>query len=169
MEVDLILCDIITKELGIDPSLVVVKDDDFVAPTDPTLLYATVGLQRTKILSSKVEYDYGEEGDTTASEIKSVCFYKTLIIELNSKNRDALERQEEIIMSLTSYYSQNQQALNQIRIFRGPDIINISSTVGPFTLKKYQIPVIITGTKTKTTPLIPIYDKFKPVEVTANE
>lgn len=169
MEVDLILCDIITNELQIDPSLVVVYNQDFIPPTDPTLLYATVATRKSKILSSKVTYDYGDAADETATEIKSISFYKTLIVEVNSKNRDAYERKEEIIMALTSYYSENQQGLNQIKIFRSPDILDISGIVGSFALNKFQIPVIITGTKEKRTSLVPIYDKFKPTEVLTDE
>ena len=86
-------------------------------------------------------------------------------IEITSKNRDAQTRYHEVIMALTSDYSEQQQELNQIKIFRTGQILYLSFIEASSSLHRYRIHVIINSVKIKETDIIPFENFQTPQEV----
>lgn len=164
MEVDLILADIITNELQISASRVVVYNQNFDAPKDNNL-YVLIKNERDKTLGTTNTYD-----KDTNLEKKSVSRFTYFNIEFISKNRDAYERRHEAIMALTSTYSIQQQETNQIRIFRAGDPLDISAVEGARALNRWRIPVVISNLKLKSTDISTmIINKFQQEEVLVDE
>lgn len=158
MEVDLILCDVITNELAISATRVVVYNQNWKAPTDDAL-FIVVKTVREKIIGSNNNFD-----PDTNEEVKTVSSFIFLDIEITSKDRSALERKEEVLMSLTSTYSRRQQEDNNTSMYRDPTIIDLSEIDGSSALHRFRIPVIMTQIKIKRTVISPI-DKFKETEI----
>lgn len=158
MEPDLILADIIQAELGLAGDRVVVYDENFVAPSDPEI-YVIIRKNPARVISSSNEFD-----SDTNEEVKSVVLNETYDVEISSQNRTAQERHPEIIMALTSTYSERQQEDNAIRIFRTREIVDLSLIEGASALRRYLIPVIINRVVTKRTAIVPI-ESFQEPEV----
>src|SRR4030042_2538711 len=117
MEVDKLICNIIQNEMDTPAGRIMVKTQNWTPPSDNSY-YITVGIRSQKIVSSTNKYNYA-----TDQEDKAVLTYTTLDINITSKNREAIERKEEIVMALTSPYSQQQQELYHMKIFRPSDIL----------------------------------------------
>ncbi len=157
MEMDQIIAGIITNELSIAPTRVSCYGQNFVAPKDGGL-YAVVSMRTPFILGSKQSFDYD-----TNEEIKEVSMFIDLDIEVTSKDRSAVERKEEIIMALTSFYSISQQEEKGFKLFRNSSIIDLTFVDGSSSLYRFKIPVTATYNKTKRTP-VSYFDKYRSVE-----
>lgn len=152
------LCTIIAAEMELDPSRVVVYNQNFKAPSD-TEIYIIVAKRSVRIVGSKNEPD-----PDTDEEIKSVILNETYDVEITSKNTDAKMRAPEIIMALTSSFSVQIQEEGNFKISRTSDILDLSFISGPSALHRYRIPVIIDRVMTKRTS-IEMIDKFQTPEV----
>jgi hypothetical protein len=159
LELDVILADIITNELQIDPTRVVVNNQDFEAPNDDELYIVVSIAPNIQILSSTNKFD-----PDTNEEVKCIVTYSNLTVELTSKNRDAVTRKEEVIMALTSFYSVQKQEELKIKIFRAGDILDLSFVEGASALNRYNIPVKISSLTEKRTA-IEYFDKFRANEI----
>lgn len=153
MEPDIILCDIIATDMALDPTRVVVYDQNFKAPSDPEI-YVIVRKNPARVIGSSRTFD-----PDTDEEIKMIALNETYGVEITSKNRTAQDRYFEVIMALTSVYSQQQQEEHNIRIFRTREIQDLSLIEGASALHRYLIPVIIDRVETKRTAVIP-YESF---------
>ena len=153
-EPDVLLCKIITHELEIDRDRVVVYDQDYDPPKDD-LLYIVVSTRKSKPLSVSNVFDY-----KTNEEVSTVITYDNFDIDITSKNRDAIERKEEVLMALTSFYSIEQQELNSIKIFRTGDMIDLSFIEAASALKRFRISGIISNIKEKRKAAA-YFDKFR--------
>jgi hypothetical protein len=153
-EPDVLLCNILTHELEIDADRVVVYDENFDPPKDD-LLYIVVSTRKGKPLSVINDFD-----SDTNEEVSTVVSYDSLDIDFTSKNRDAIERKEEVLMALTSMYSIEQQILNSVKIFRNGDILDLSFIETASALKRFRIPVIIANVKEKRKAAA-YFDKFR--------
>lgn len=149
-EPDKILGDIIQDFMVLDPTRVVVYDENWDPPKDQGI-YITIQTDPTDILGVSQNFN-----PATGEEESSVSAFQRLTVNISSRDRSALERKEEIVMALTSTLSVQRQELEQIRIFREGPILDLSFIEGPRALHRYQIPVKITfvKTKTKTVPFI---------------
>ena len=79
IKTDIILCDIITNELGIDPSRVVIYDQNWKSPKDDDI-YIVVSTGPSRIIGNTNRFDYENE-----QEIKCVSISTTYNIEITSK------------------------------------------------------------------------------------
>lgn len=156
---DLILADIIATDMSLDADRVVVYDQNFIPPKDQNI-YVIIALQSTRIIGSVNKFD-----PDTDKEIKSTSLAETYNIEITSKNRDAQTRYHEVVMALTSDYSEQQQELNQIKIFRTGQILDLSFIEASSSLHRYRIPVIINSVKIKETGIVPFENFQTPQEV----
>ena len=156
---DLILADIIATDMSLDADRVVVYDQNFIPPKDQNI-YVIIALQSTRIIGSVNKFD-----PDTDKEIKSISLAETYNIEITSKNRDAFSRFHEVVMALTSDYSEQQQELNQIKIFRTGQILDLSFIEASSSLHRYRIPVIINSVKIKETGIVPFENFQTPQEV----
>jgi len=159
---DIILCDIIADEMELDPSRVVVYDQNFKPPTDADI-YVIVAFSSSKTIGSNNKFipaDPTAEPPTEDREIKSISRSETYNVEITSKNTDAKYRYDEIVMALTSTFSEQKQEENNIRIFRTGTPLDLSFIEGGSSLHRYRIPVIINSVKIKEKTII-TYDKFQ--------
>ena len=150
----IILCDIISTEMEIDPSRVVISNQNWKSPKDDDL-YVVVSESTSKVIGSNIRFDSDND-----KEIKTLSISATYNVEITSKNTDAKTRKEEIVAALTSGYSQTQQEDNQIRIFRTSQILNLSFIDGRSSLNRYQIPVVINYVRKYEKSITPL-DKFQ--------
>lgn len=163
---DIILCDIITNELGIDPTRIVVYNQNWKSPKDDEI-YIVVSESTSRIIGNNNRFEPADseaEPPTVDREVKTVSDSTTYNIEITSKNTDAKYRKSEILMSLGSDYSEQQQELNNIRIFRTSQILDLSLIDGSSALHRYRIPVIINSVRTKETPIV-TYDKQQALDI----
>ena len=158
-DVDIILIDIIRTEMSLAESRVAAYAQNWKSPIDQNI-YIIVALQSTRIIGSVNKFD-----PATDKEIKSTSMSETYNIEITSKNRDAQTRYHEVIMALTSDYSEQQQELNQIKIFRTGQILDLSLIEASSSLHRYRIPVIINSVKIKENDIIPFEHFQTPQEV----
>lgn len=165
MEPDIILADILTEELSLDPTRVVVYDQNFIAPKDD-LIYIIIALQTPRVIGSNNRFEPADPEavpPTEDREVKNISLSETYNIEITSKNRDALLRYPEVVTALTSTYSQQKQEENQIAIFRTAQVMDLSFIEGGSSLHRYRIPVIINSTRIIEKVITPI-DKFQSPE-----
>ena len=146
-EPDLILADIIQTELGLPSGRVVAYAENWEPPKDSGI-YVTIQTEPTHVIGSNVTYD-----PVAKTETKSVSCAQRLTVNITSRDRSALERKEELVMALTSTYSQMQQDANQVRINREGDIMDLSFIEASKALHRYQVPVKIFYLKSKTSPV----------------
>jgi len=154
MEIDIVVADIITNELQIDPSRVVVYGQNYKAPDDQDL-YVVIRTTNDTILSSTNRFE-----KSTEKEIKKVNSFVDLIIEITSKNRDAYDRKHEIVMALTSTYSVKKQEELQFKLFRTKNIIDLTFIEGSSSLYRYNIPVRASVLHIKETT-VDYFDKYR--------
>jgi hypothetical protein len=158
MEKDLIIADIITQELQINKERVVVYSQNFCPPKDDNL-YVIISTRIGKPLSSSNKFD-----KDTNEEVKSVSSFNDYDIEITSRNREAIERKEEIIMAITSTYSIQKQDENSFRLFRAGNIIDLTFIEASSSLNRFRIPVRCTDLKTKRTT-VDYFDKLRDNEI----
>jgi len=154
---DIILCDILAHEMGLDASRVVVYDQNFKPPKDDDI-YIIISFSYSHIIASTNRYNA-----LTGQEKKSVSKADSFNVEIASKNTDAKYRKEEIIMALTSTYSEQKQEENQIKISRNSRILDLSYIDGGSSLHRYRIPVIINSMSTKN-DIVEYFDKYRTPE-----
>jgi hypothetical protein len=159
MEVDKLICNIIQNEMNTPNGRIMTKTQNWTPPSDNSY-YITVGIRSQKIVSSTNKF----VPSTEDKEEKAVLTYTTLDINITSKNREAIERKEEIVMALTSTYSQQQQELYHMKIFRTNDILDLSFIEASSGLNRFRISCIVSSIREKQTS-IDYYDKFKHEEV----
>lgn len=158
MDIDIFVADIITNELGINANRVVVYGQNFKAPNDDNL-YVIVKTGATIILGSVNRFD-----ESTLEEVKSITSFVTLTIELTSKNREAYEKKEEVVMALTSVYSIQKQEENSFKLFRAGDIQDLTFIEGAASLYRFNIPVKANYLTIKRTE-VPYFDKKRANEI----
>jgi hypothetical protein len=156
MEADIMICDIITNDMNLNPKRVVVQNQNYEAPKDQSL-YITVRTGSPKVLSVTNTYDNNKE-------IKQTVNYIPIAINITSRNREAMERKEEVLMALNSTYSRQKQEEYQIKIFRPSQIMDLSFIEGSAGLNRYKIDCIVSQLKT-VEKTIDYYDKFRHEEV----
>lgn len=143
-EPDLILADILTHEMNLDAARVVVYDENWEPPKDKGL-YLIIQTGPTEIIGSTSIFN-----PSTNTEEPGVACVQTLQVNVTSRNRTALQRKEEVVMALTSSYSQSIQEAQQVKITREGPIQDLSFIEGASALHRYQVPVKIFYVKLKT-------------------
>lgn len=145
----LLVCDIIQNQMGLGPNQVYLYNQKINIPTD-SLLYIAVG-----VVSCKPFGNSNAPSDFSGSSLdsgQSTNFQATLSLDVFSRDLEALNRKEELIMALYSNYSQQQQELNGFYIARLPmNFLNLSEIDGAAILYRFNISVNIQYQVTKTT------------------
>lgn len=135
--VPLLLCDILQEELGIANDHIYMWDLKIPKPTDDTLFIA-VKIFRPVPFSNTTKFN----GDGTTTQ--SVNMYADIQISAISRNHEARDRKEEIMMALNSQYSQSQQYANSFKIGNlppGRQVINVSEQDGAAIPYRYDMMV----------------------------
>jgi hypothetical protein len=148
-EIGQLLGDIISAYMALDPERVILKDEGFDAPKDDELYVLIEYEDDTPVgLGSIVD-------SATGIETSHYSGFANFTIEIVSRNRDATDRYQEVLMALQSVAGQQAAELNQVAFFRGKPL-NLSAIEGAASLRRWHIPVIVSyvQTKTATAPLI---------------
>ena len=137
-----VIIQILTQEMDIDPSRIWVLDQNRLIPTDQGAFYI-VGLIDAHVMQNSVRMEQETVGSITAQhQINEVMQCETIQIDMLSRNNDSILRNWEIMAALNSYYAQQQQELNNFRIFPRPmSIMNTSSAEGGSNINRYTITV----------------------------
>lgn len=157
---DIILCGIIATDMSLDPTRVVVYNQNWKSPKDDDI-YIVVSGGPERIIGNTNRFDPDSE-----QEVKRVSVSATYNIEITSRNTDAKYRKAEVLAAIGSDYSEQAQESNQIRIFRTNQITDLSFIDGRSALNRYQIPVIINSVQIYE-KAIEFYDKFQETEILA--
>ena len=133
-----ILVNVIKSELSIDDNHCFIRNQNFKVPSDEGL-FVVLGLVDSKIMSSNNEVlpvSGGMEENQIVLSAESIQF------DVYSRDNSALLRRYEVLQALSSIYCQQQQELNNFRIFQIPHtFINSSEAEGGSRLNRFTIVV----------------------------
>ncbi len=164
-EISLLLCSILEHELELPQGRIAIYNQNYKAPNDDDL-YIIVGMQSARIIASTRGYKPDTDQDKPDSDrgVQNIVKATNYWIEFTSQGTQAMDRQGEVIAAIDSYYSQQVQAMNTIKISRTPDILDLSFIEGPSSLYRYRFNVIINNVETITKD-VESFNKTKPSEV----
>jgi len=142
-----VLADIITKELSLTPATTEPKDNrvfiynqDFVIPTYDDM-FIVLSESPGKVIANVNRY-VGEGVDT--KEVQDLIMQREIGIDIMSKNSEARNRKEELLLALTSNYSQQKQEENGFRIFgHSFSFVDISENEGAARITRYRASVFL--------------------------
>lgn len=155
----LLFCDIIQTELGLATGRVYIWDQKIFQPTDSNLYIAV------SVLNPK-PFGNSSTIDSSGNEVQSLNMYVTLGIDIMSRDTEALNRKEEVIMALQSIYARQQQEANSFYIGKiSTSFVNLSSVDGAAIPYRYHIDVAMQYFVTKTQPA-EYYDSFSAASIT---
>ena len=160
-----IIINILIEEMGIDPARIWIEQQNVKIPTDNGL-FIVVGLADAKVMCNTT-YMVAETVDdvTTQHEINQVQQREEIKISILSRSNEATFRNWEVVAAMQSFYSQQQQELNNFKIFRIPaNVIKIPTIEGGSNINEFAITVsaFVWYKKDKliTSPLGDYYDDF---------
>lgn len=158
----MLLCDIIQKELNLDPGQVYLYNQKINIPTD-SKLYIAVGILTVKPFGNRNKLNSSGESEQSAN------FMATLSIDILSRGPAARDRKEEIVMALKSDYAQSQQELNSFYIARlTSSFQNLSQEDGAAIPYRFNISVNVQYAAKKT-KAVPYFDDFEGGTVTTED
>jgi len=140
-DISKILCDILQHELSLPNGRVVLYDQNFKAPNDDAL-YIVVGQETSQVIANTKRFD--PEADQMVQKVVTATKF---FVEFTSKNSEAWDRMYEIIGAVNSYYSEQKQEENTIKIYRTQAVNDLSLIEGPSSLHRYRFSVIINSVK----------------------
>lgn len=162
----LLFCEIIQNQLGLKRGRVYLWDQKIFQPTDAGL-YVAVKVLTCKPFGNTNTFD--GSADNTNS-IQSVNMYAQLELDVISRDWEARDRKEEVLMALVSNYSQLQQTANSFFIGKippGSQFINLSDPDGAAIPYRFNISVAIQYFVNKVTA-VQSYDDFLTPQVNTN-
>lgn len=162
MTPDIVLATIIQNEMSIPDGRIVLYDQNFKAPKDDEI-YIIISTGLDNIISNTNKFDH-----VLNEQVQKIQRNTTFNIEITSKNEDAKIRRHEVLMAINSNYAQRMMEENNIRIFRTPNIQDLSFIEGSSALHRYRISVIINSMEIKRSST-DYYENFQKVEVEINE
>ena len=148
---------ILIHELPIDSERVNLYNQKFVIPTDEAW-YIVIERGPSKMISSRntlVDLGAGQG----LQEVMDLNTQDQYTIGVFSRNLDALNRKEEIIMALGSVYAQQIQEKYSFRIFKNPSLTDLSELEGAALLYRFDISVIVHSWRQKVKDA-DFYDAF---------
>jgi len=112
----MLFCDILAKGMGLDPSRVVLWNEKWFSPIDYGL-WIVVSVLRCKPFSN-----IREEAMVNGvfSQIQFTNMRATLDVDIVSRGPEARDRKEQVVLSLYTTYSEQQQEANSFSIARVP-------------------------------------------------
>lgn len=166
-----IMVNIINREMAMPLNSVWLRDEARQIPDDLGL-YIVVGLVNS-IPVSNIVYMQGRAATNSAGDaitrqfqISEAQMQENIQIDVLSRSNDARLRNVEVLMALQSFYSQQQQELNNFKIFRNArNFVNTSSAEGGSFLNRYSLTIaaMVWYRKEKllNSPLGDYYDDFR--------
>lgn len=153
------IADIISKELALDPSQVIIQNQKFKIPNDSKLYVAIKGLTM-RAIANRNHFDDGVEG-------QSVNMFGPVDVAIYSRSTEALTRKEEVVMAMNSNYAKNQQQLNGFLIGKIGNIVSLSEIDGAAIPYFFNVNLNIQYAVTKQRP-VDYFDSFELDDVITN-
>jgi hypothetical protein len=156
-----LFCDILRRELNLENDQVYLWDQKFQPPKD-TRLYIAVGVVSSKPFGNG---NYPDGSGPGLSQDQSVNMQATLSVDIFSRGVSALQRREEVLMALTSWYSKSQQETNSFYIAPlTTTFVNISELDGAAIPYRFSLAVNIQYMVRKVSPQ-PYFDTFNAPQI----
>lgn len=136
----LLFCEIIQRELNLKPGRVYLWDQKIMQPTDSGLYVAI------SVLSCKPFANTNQIDPATGDSIQSVNMLAQLQIDIISRDTEARDRKEDVLLAIGSTYAQQQQQGNSFLIGKlppGSQFVNLSSPDGAAIPYRFSIAVAI--------------------------
>lgn len=159
----LLFCEIIQNQMNLPPGRVYLWDQKIFQPTDSGL-YVAVKVLTCKPFGNTNTYD-GSGSNSNGKQ--SVNMYAQLELDVISRDYEARDRKEEVLMALRSNYSQTQQLANSFYVGKippGSQFINLSEPDGAAIPYRFNISVAIQYFVSKTVP-VPYYTEFETPQI----
>ena len=147
---------IIIREMSLDPSRVNIFNQRFAIPTDDGMFIYLECLP-SKMISNR---NITAQGGAGLQEIQELNTWEQVNIGVFSKNLEALQRKEEVVMALYSQYAQQVQDANSFRIFQMSPIQDLTRLEGTSQLYRYDITVTLHAWYQKI-KAVEYFDQFK--------
>lgn len=160
-----LLIKLLSREMDIDQSRIMIFNSEWNIPTDKHL-FISLDCLPSKIIANRNREVY-DLGTSSYKEVQDLTIQETIVIGVYSKNLEAMERKEEVLMALASIYSQQLQEENSIRIFKIAPIQDLSILEGGSRLYRYDIPIVLFSWQQKSKE-IPYFENFD-VELRVND
>lgn len=160
----LLVCDIIQNQMGLDNSHCYLWDQKIMQPTDSGL-YVAIAVLSCKPFSSQNYLD------ANGNSVQSLNMYAQIQLDIISRDTEARDRKEEVVMSLYSNYSQQQQMANSFglgRIPPGAQFNNLSNQDGAAIPYRFSIAVGMQYFVTKTQG-VPYFSSFSTPTILTNQ
>jgi hypothetical protein len=155
---------IFLQELELDDDRINIWNQKFDIPSDENL-FIVLSYQPSKVIANRNTVKYNP---TTSEyeEIQDVNVQEHITVGIFSRNLDALNRKEEVLMAMASVYSQQLQEKYSFKIARIAPIEDLSVLEATALLYRFDIPLVIFShyQKIKTVEYFETFD----VEVKAN-
>lgn len=160
-----VLADILSHEMQLDTSHIMLNDEKWNIPKDDTIFMVLSYLGPSKTISSSNDTDFSVD---PPQEIQQVTTLEMIQVDLMSYNSDARSRKNEVGMALTSQYSQRLQEKYQLQIAKQPaPMTDVSTLEETGRLKRFTTMVSITALFTKK-KAADYYEQFAEPEVKSN-
>lgn len=162
----LLFCEIIQSELKLPIGRVYLWDQKMAQPTDAGL-YIAVQMLSCKPFGNTNKFD---GSGSNSNQFQSVNNMAILQLDIISRDTEARDRKEEVLMALASQYAETQQEANSFLIGKlppGSQFVNLSEQDGAAIPYRFNIAVGMQYTVVKTTP-VNSFGTFQTPQVNTN-
>lgn len=159
----LLFCEVIQNYMGLANGRVYLWDQKITEPSDAGAFIA-VSVLRCQPFANTNKFD----GNGNA--IQSMNMFAQLSVDIISRDTEARDRKEEILMAIKSDYAQNQQTANSFYIGKlppGQQFVNLSDPDGAAIPYRFNIAVALQYFYTKTVG-VPYFDTFQAPDINTN-
>ena len=155
-----IIGDILVNCMTLDSQQIIIYNQDFKVPETSDLFIVLQYSSSPNVLYNTNQFLPADEGVEGAQQNLSMLAKENYIINVLSKNDESRLRKEEVILSLNSDFSRNQQELYQFQIARlSNSFTNVSELEGAGMLNRFALNISLTAHYSKTVPTV-YYDDF---------
>lgn len=152
-----LLAGVIKSYMGLADGRVILGDERLDAPEDSGI-YVIVIYDAPQVLGINAKRDYSANTETM-----STSTHERWLVEVVSAGYDATNRYMEVYQAIASSAGIQASESAGCAFFRGTPL-NLSAIENTATLRRYQLPVIITSVQSKTSAAVMI-DKFPAPEI----
>lgn len=128
---------ILIEQMCMKPERVNIYDEKWIIPPYENL-FITIEYRNGKTLGNN-NYFVNETTESDPVECQVVNMLENIVVGVFSRNREATQRKEEVLMSIMSNYSQYIQESYGFKIARAGQIEDLSALEGTAMLKRYDI------------------------------
>ena len=124
---------ILVNQMGLDPTKVNIYDEKWkIPPYDD--LFIVVEYRNGKVIANRNTFV-----GATQTEVQDLAMYEDIVVGVFSRNREATQRKEEVLMAILSSYAESLQEKYSFKIARAGMIEDLSALEGSAMLKRYDI------------------------------